>query len=107
MELKVQAIITAIERNANQSKFVAGQMKLHNILTQEVMSDDIISQLLSVLEIGTKAYAILRKERFGGESQKSSHQLFIGGTRRHFSVHINLKRKIKEHHLEKRRKTPK
>ena len=46
-------------------------MKLHNILTQEVKPDDIRSQLLSVMEIGTKAYETLRKERFVEKSLKS------------------------------------
>ena len=49
-EKKVQAIIATIERNENPFQFVPGQVKLHNILTQEVMPDDIRSQLLSVME---------------------------------------------------------
>ena len=52
------------ERNENPFKFVTDQVKLHNILTQEVMSDDIISHLLSVMEIGTNAYETMRKGRF-------------------------------------------
>ena len=60
-EQKVQAIITAIERNENPCQLDPHQVILHNILTQEVMSDDIRSQLLSVMEIGNKAYEILRK----------------------------------------------
>ena len=44
-------------------------MKLHNILTQEVMSGDIRSQLLSVMEIDTKGYESLRKESFVEKSE--------------------------------------
>ena len=39
---------------------------------QEVMSEDIKSQLLSVMEIGTKAYETLRKERFVEKSVRFS-----------------------------------
>ena len=48
-----QNIIATIERNENPFQPVPGQVKLHNILTQEVMSGDIRSQLLLVIEIGT------------------------------------------------------
>ncbi|KAJ8039008.1 hypothetical protein HOLleu_16589 [Holothuria leucospilota] len=71
-EQKVQAIIATIERNENPFQLVPDQVKLHNILTQEVMSDDIRSQLLSVMEIGTKAYETLRKERFVEKSVRFS-----------------------------------
>ena len=47
-------------------------MKIHNILTLEVMSDDIRSQLLSVMDIGTKPYETLRKERFVEKSLRFS-----------------------------------
>ena len=47
-------------------------MKLHNILTQEAMLDDIRSQLLSVMEIGIKAYETLRKECFVEKSVRFS-----------------------------------
>jgi hypothetical protein len=60
---KVQAIITTIKRNENPFQPVTACVKLQN-LPQDVMSDDIRNQLLSVIEIGTKAYVTLRKERF-------------------------------------------
>ena len=63
-EKEVQAIIATTERNENPFQFVPGQVKLHNILTQEVVPDDIRSQLLSVIEIGTKAYETLEKRAF-------------------------------------------
>ena len=47
-------------------------MKLHNILTQKVMPDDIQIQLLLVMEIGTKAYETLRKEHFVKKSVRFS-----------------------------------
>ena len=56
--------MTTIERNKNSFQFVPDQVKLHTILIQEVMSDYIRSQLLSVREMWTKAYETLRKERF-------------------------------------------
>ena len=63
-EQKVQAIIATIEKNKNPFQVVSDQAILHNLLTQEVVSDDIRSHLLSVVDIGTKAYETLRKERF-------------------------------------------
>ena len=42
--------------------------KLHNILTQEVMTDEIRDQLLRVTDIGTAAYVKLRKDRFVDKS---------------------------------------
>ena len=71
-EQKVQAIIATIEKNENPFQLVPGQVKLHNILTQEVVPDDIRSQLLSVTEIGTKAYETLRKECFVEKSVRFS-----------------------------------
>ena len=59
-EQKVQAIIATIEKNENPFQLVPGQVKIHNILSQEVMPDDIRSQLLSVMEInGTTAFETL------------------------------------------------
>ena len=37
-EQKVQAIITTMERNENPFQLVLDQVKLHNILTQEIMA---------------------------------------------------------------------
>ena len=48
-EQKVHAIITTLERNENPFLLILGQVKQHNVLTQEVMSDDIRSPLLSVM----------------------------------------------------------
>ena len=48
-EQKVQAIITTLERNENPFQLVPGQVKQHNVLTQEVISDDIRRQLLSMM----------------------------------------------------------
>lgn len=86
-EQKVQAIIATIERNENPFQLVSDQVKLHNILTQEVMSDEIRSQLLSVIEIGTKAYETMRKERFVEKSVRFSSTLHRTNLKTFLSLH--------------------
>ena len=71
-EQKVHVIITTIERNENPFQLVADQVKLHNIITQDVMSDDIRSQLLLVMEIGTKTYETMRKKCYVKKSVQFS-----------------------------------
>ena len=66
-------------------------MKLHNILTQEVMPDDIRSQLLSVMEIGTKAYETLRKERFVEKSVRFSSTIHRTNLKTFLSIHKHEK----------------
>ena len=86
-EGKVQAIISTIERNENPFQLDPYQVKLHNILTQEVVSDDIRSQLLSVKEIGTKAYETLKKERFVEKSVRLSSTIHRTNLKTFLSMH--------------------
>ena len=86
-EQRVQAIIATIERNENPFQLVPDQVKLHNILTQEVMSDDIRSQLLLVMEIRTKAYETLRKERFVEKSVRLSSTIHRTNLKTFLSIH--------------------
>ena len=90
-EGKVQAIIATIERNENPFELHPEQVKLHNILTREVMSDDIRSQLLSVKEIGTKAYETLRKERFVEKSVRLSSTIHRTNLKTFLSIHKSKK----------------
>ena len=92
-EQKVQAIIATIEKNENPFKLVPEQVKLHNILTQEVMSDDIRDQLLSVMDIGTKAYETLRKERFVEKSVRFSSTIHRTNLRTFINLHKPAKEK--------------
>ena len=93
-EQKVQVIIATIENNENPFQVVSDQAILHNILTQEVVSDDIRSHLLSVVDIGTKAYETLRKERFVEKSVRFSSTIH----------HTNLKIFLNIHKTEKENK---
>ena len=93
-EQKVQAIIATIEKNKNSFQVVSDQAILHNILTQEILSDDIRSHLLSVVDIGTKAYETLRKERFVEKSVRFSSTIH----------HTNLKTFLNIHKTEKENK---
>ena len=71
-EQQVQAILTAIEQNENPFQLVPVERKLHNILTQETMTEEIRSQILNVTEIGKTAYHQLRAERFVEKSVRFS-----------------------------------
>ena len=76
-EQKVQVLITTIERNEDPFHLVHDHVKPHNILTQEVMSDDIKRQLLSVMEIGTKTYDTLRNWDFVEKSVRFSSTILL------------------------------
>ncbi|KAG1696934.1 Alpha-N-acetylgalactosaminidase [Nymphon striatum] len=71
-ERYVQAILAVIERNENPFQGGTVELKLHNILTQEVMTGEIRKQLLGVNEIGTAAYEKFRRERFVEKSVRLS-----------------------------------
>ena len=90
-EKKVQAVIATIERYENPFQFIPGQVKLHNILTQEVMPDDIRIQLLLVMKIGTKAYETLRKERFVKKSVRFSSTIHRTNLKTFLSIHKHEK----------------
>ena len=72
-EKKVQAMTSFIEGNENPFRVLpTGEAKLHNILTQEIMTEEIRSQILSVKEIGAKKYSEFRRERFVMKSKRLS-----------------------------------
>jgi hypothetical protein len=92
-EHKVQAIINTIHRNENpfQLHVFPYRVKVHIILTKEVISDDIRNQLLTVIEIGTKANEALRKEHFAEKSARFSSAIHRVNLRTFLSVHNNKK----------------
>ena len=55
-ERNVQAILNVIEAHENPFKQNSDQAQLHNILTQEVMTEEIRNHILRAIEIGTDAY---------------------------------------------------
>ena len=63
-EKHIQAIITFIESNENPFQASNSEEKLHNILTQEIMTPEIREDILQVQEKGLKLYKQFRKERF-------------------------------------------
>ena len=46
--------------------------KLHNILTQEIMSEDIRNNMLKVTDIGKELYTSFRRERYIEKSKRLS-----------------------------------
>ena len=94
-EKNVQAIINTIKKNENPFKIVSGEAKLHNILTQEVMSDEVRNQLLSVVEIGEKKYDLLRKLRFVDKSVRFSSTIQRTNLKTFLSIHSDAKDKKK------------
>ena len=63
-EKNIQAIIKLIERYENPFLIPTVEARLHNIMTNEVATEDIKKQLLNAETIGKTAYEIFRKERF-------------------------------------------
>ena len=63
-EKHIQAIITFIESNENPFQASNIEEKLHNILTQEIMTPEIRGDILQVHEKGLKLHKQFRKERF-------------------------------------------
>lgn len=62
-EKNIQAILTVIENKENPFRTDVPEPKLHNIMTQEVMTDLIRDQLLHVETTGTERYEKFRQER--------------------------------------------
>lgn len=63
-ERNIQSILIVIERTENPFSVPTPEPKLHNILTREIMTEDIRKQMLNVQTIGEAAYNKFRKERF-------------------------------------------
>ena len=71
-ERNVQAIISFIESSENPFLSTVTEMRLHNILTQEVMNQNIHDQMLNLKDIGQKSYEKLRHDRFVTKSIRLS-----------------------------------
>jgi len=63
-ESNVQAILNVIERNENPFQIPPKEKRLHNIMTKEVVPDDVRDQLLNVERIRNDSYQKLWSERF-------------------------------------------
>lgn len=63
-EQYIRNIITFIESHENPFTTPTAESKLHNILTQEIMTEEIRKQLLNVLDIGSEKYSNHRRERY-------------------------------------------
>jgi len=63
-ERNVQAVITFIESHENPFLPSGTEMRLHNILTQEVMNQNIRDQILNVKKIGQESYQRFQNDRF-------------------------------------------
>jgi len=101
-EQQVQAILTVIEQNENPFQLVPVDVKLHNILTQETMTEEIRSQILNVTEIGKTAYHQLRAERFVEKSVRFSSPIHRTNLKTFSSLHKTTK-EIEEKSSKKRK----
>ncbi len=102
-ENNIQAMITFITKSENPFEIPSNEPRLHNIVTQEVMSDDIRAQLLNVLLIGADSYQKLRQERFVNKSVRLSDTIHRTNLKTFQSAHplsksktTGLKHQIKE-----------
>ena len=71
-ERDIVSIIDVIERNENPFASTVQTSKLHNLMTNEVASDQISQQLLDAENIGKASYAKFREERFVNKSVRIS-----------------------------------
>ena len=90
-ERNVQAIMDVIERNENPFQIAPMELKLHNILTQEVMTDDIRTQLLQVKDIGSAAYNMFRKQRLVEKTLRLSSTIHGTNLQTFMSIHKTKK----------------
>lgn len=90
-EKNVQAILAFIEGKENPFQVPAAEEKLHNIITQEVMTEEIRDQILQVSEIGAEAYEKLRKERFVEKSTRFSATIHRTNLKTFLSIHKSSK----------------
>ena len=67
-ETEERNVPSVIENKDNHFRKDVSHQILHNIMTQEVMTDEIQNQLLQVKATGTTAFEKLRKERFVEQS---------------------------------------
>ena len=75
-ESKISDIITYIKSHENPVKVVAEtEKKLHNIMTQEIMPDEIREDLLGIKKKGRELYGEFRRERYICKSTRLSHTI--------------------------------
>lgn len=86
-EGNIQAILDVVEKNENPFITPPKEKRLHNILTKEVMSEEIRQQLLNVEKIGSKAYEKLRTERYIKKTVRLSDTIHRTNLKNFASVH--------------------
>ena len=83
----ILSIIHVIERKENPFVVPPKEKRLHNIQTNEVMTEDISSQLLNVEGIGLTAYEKFRNERFCTKTVRLSDTIHRTNLKTFASVH--------------------
>ena len=88
-EANIQAILNVIEKNENPFLTPPKEKMLHNILTKEVMSEDIREQLLNVERIGNDTYEKLRRERYIEKTVRLSDTIHRTNLKTFAAIHKN------------------
>ena len=86
-ERDIQAIIDVIDANENPFSGTKFCKKLHNIMTNEIVPEDISKQLLNAETIGQVSYAQFREKRFLQKSERISDTIHRNNIPTFASIH--------------------
>ena len=90
-ECKIRDIITVIKSQENPFSSPCAQPVLHNIMNQQIMTEDIRSDLLNVREKANAIYADFRHERFIIKSHNIAATIHRHKLKTFNSIHANKK----------------
>ena len=86
-EANIQHILNTIVKNENPFITPSKEKRLHNILTKEIMPENIREQLLNVERIGSVAYNKLRRERYIDKAVRLSNTIHRTNLKTFTAVH--------------------
>ena len=104
-EKKVTDMITYIESHENPSCLSSiTEPKFHNILTQEIMTEEIHKDLLHVQKIRSDLYSTFREERFIKSTKRLSDTIYRNNLKTFTSIRTE-KKAIKSKKKEKKKES--
>jgi uncharacterized membrane-anchored protein YjiN (DUF445 family) len=87
-ERKLENMMSYIQSHENSANVSSEtDFKLHNILTQEIMTEEIRKGLLNVMETGQELYDEFRKERYADKSKRLSDTIHRTNLKTFQSIH--------------------
>ena len=86
-EVDIHAIIDIIQKNENPFCIKTACNRLHNIVTNKIVPEDISDQLLNVEDIGERVYTEFRENRFLFKTKRISETIHRNNLKTFASVH--------------------